>query len=124
VISVKIFVNEDGMIDGYAVSGHSGTAARGQDIVCAGVSAGRILCRVSFERGSDISHGGVVWEFLDRFSLFKVNLRVMSKTCHHVLDPRRLPRPPRVGRAVASLGREQVPPTRGSPRTNHPRPHI
>ena len=39
MISVKIFVNEDGMIDGYAVSGHSGTAARGQDIVCAGVSA-------------------------------------------------------------------------------------
>ena len=39
MISVKIFVNEDRMIDGYAVSGHSGTAARGQDIVCAGVSA-------------------------------------------------------------------------------------
>ena len=39
MISVKIFVNEDGMIDGYVVSGHSGTAARGQDIVCAGVSA-------------------------------------------------------------------------------------
>ena len=39
MISVEIFTNEDGMITGYTVTGHSGTAKRGQDIVCAGVSA-------------------------------------------------------------------------------------
>lgn len=39
MISVEIFTNDSGMIAGYRVSGHSGTAARGQDIVCAGVSA-------------------------------------------------------------------------------------
>ena len=39
MISVEIFTNEDGMITGYTVAGHSGTAKRGQDIVCAGVSA-------------------------------------------------------------------------------------
>ena len=39
MISVKIFTNEGGMIRGYCVTGHSGTAKRGQDIVCAGVSA-------------------------------------------------------------------------------------
>jgi len=39
VISVEIFTNADGMIVGYRVKGHSGTAEHGQDIVCAGVSA-------------------------------------------------------------------------------------
>ena len=39
MISVEIFTNEDGMITGYSVAGHSGTAMRGRDIVCAGVSA-------------------------------------------------------------------------------------
>ena len=46
---------------------------------------GRNVAHKFFEQGSDISYGGVVWEFLDRFSFFKVNLRVMSKACHHVL---------------------------------------
>ena len=39
MISVEIFTNADGMIAGYCVKGHSGTAKRGQDIVCASVSA-------------------------------------------------------------------------------------
>ncbi|WP_313990465.1 ribosomal-processing cysteine protease Prp [uncultured Selenomonas sp.] len=39
MISAEILTNEDGMITGYRVSGHSGTAAHGEDIVCAGVSA-------------------------------------------------------------------------------------
>ena len=39
MILVEIFTNADGMIAGYRVTGHSGTAKHGQDIVCAGVSA-------------------------------------------------------------------------------------
>jgi uncharacterized protein YsxB (DUF464 family) len=39
VITVEIFKNGEGKISGYDVTGHSGTAARGQDIVCAGVSS-------------------------------------------------------------------------------------
>ena len=39
MILVEIFTNTDEMITGYCVKGHSGTAKRGQDIVCAGVSA-------------------------------------------------------------------------------------
>ena len=39
MISVEIFTNANEMIAGYCVKGHSGTAKRGQDIVCAGVSA-------------------------------------------------------------------------------------
>ena len=39
MIKVEIFKNGEGKISGYEVTGHSGTAARGEDIVCAGVSA-------------------------------------------------------------------------------------
>ena len=39
MISVEIITNENGLITGYRVTGHSGTAKHGQDIVCAGVSA-------------------------------------------------------------------------------------
>ena len=39
MIKVEIFKNEDGKIFGYEVTGHSGTAAHGEDIVCAGVSS-------------------------------------------------------------------------------------
>ena len=39
MISVEILTNENGLITGYRVTGHSGTAKHGQDIVCAGVSA-------------------------------------------------------------------------------------
>ena len=39
MINIEIYCNEDGMINAYHVYGHSGTAKRGQDIVCAGVSA-------------------------------------------------------------------------------------
>ena len=39
MIKVEIFKNRDGKISGYEVTGHSGTAARGEDIICAGVSA-------------------------------------------------------------------------------------
>ena len=39
MISVEIVTNEHGMIVGYRVAGHSGTAEHGEDIVCAGVSA-------------------------------------------------------------------------------------
>lgn len=39
MIEVEIFTNHTGMIAGCRVAGHSGTAERGQDIVCAGVSA-------------------------------------------------------------------------------------
>lgn len=39
MIKVKIFCQPDGRITGFDVSGHSGTAAAGEDIVCAGVSS-------------------------------------------------------------------------------------
>lgn len=39
MIRVKIFSNSDGKISGFTVTGHSDTAVRGEDIVCAGVSS-------------------------------------------------------------------------------------
>ncbi len=39
MIKIEIFRTEDGKISGYSVVGHSGTADRGQDIVCAGISS-------------------------------------------------------------------------------------
>ena len=39
MIKVKIFKESAGRIAGFEVAGHSGTAERGQDIVCAGVSS-------------------------------------------------------------------------------------
>ena len=39
MIKVEVFKQAEGKISGFSVSGHSGTAARGQDIVCAGVSS-------------------------------------------------------------------------------------
>ena len=39
MIAVDIFTNHRGQITGCRVKGHSGTAERGEDIVCAGVSA-------------------------------------------------------------------------------------
>ena len=39
MIRVRISTAADGKISGYEVTGHSGTAARGEDIICAGVSA-------------------------------------------------------------------------------------
>ena len=39
MIKVKIFKEPAGRIVGFEVAGHSGTAAHGQDIVCAGVSS-------------------------------------------------------------------------------------
>lgn len=39
MIIVKIFRSSSGNILGYDVSGHSGAAAEGEDIICAGVSA-------------------------------------------------------------------------------------
>ena len=39
MIKVLISRNSDGKISGFKVSGHSGTAERGFDIVCAGVSS-------------------------------------------------------------------------------------
>lgn len=39
MICIDVFYNEDGMISGFHVCGHSGTAKRGRDIVCAGISA-------------------------------------------------------------------------------------
>ncbi len=39
MIKIEIFRNQAGEIAGFQVRGHSNTAPRGQDIVCAGVSA-------------------------------------------------------------------------------------
>ncbi|MCR5437922.1 MAG: ribosomal-processing cysteine protease Prp [Selenomonas sp.] len=39
MIEIRVFTKSDGMITGFSVTGHSGTAERGQDIVCAGVSS-------------------------------------------------------------------------------------
>ncbi len=39
MIVVKTFLNADGRMSGFEVTGHSGTAAHGQDIICAGVSS-------------------------------------------------------------------------------------
>ena len=39
MIEVSIFLSQGEKISGFQVTGHSGTAARGKDIVCAGVSS-------------------------------------------------------------------------------------
>ena len=39
MIQIDVFRIPDGKISGYRVHGHSGTASKGQDIVCAGISA-------------------------------------------------------------------------------------
>lgn len=39
MIRIEIFSDQEGRIDGFRVTGHSGTAERGRDIVCAGVSS-------------------------------------------------------------------------------------
>ena len=39
MIEIRVFSESDGKITGFSVTGHSGTAERGQDIVCAGVSS-------------------------------------------------------------------------------------
>ncbi|SFT74135.1 hypothetical protein SAMN02910356_01884 [Selenomonas sp. GACV-9] len=39
MIEIRIFSQADGKMSGFSVTGHSGTAERGQDIVCAGVSS-------------------------------------------------------------------------------------
>lgn len=39
MIEVSIFLSQGERISGFQVTGHSGTAARGEDIICAGVSA-------------------------------------------------------------------------------------
>ncbi len=39
MISADFFVRSDGVLTGFTVSGHSGYAAEGSDIVCAAVSA-------------------------------------------------------------------------------------
>ena len=39
MIEIRTFSQADGKISGFSVTGHSGTAERGQDIVCAGVSS-------------------------------------------------------------------------------------
>ena len=39
MIEISIFSGREGRISGFEVTGHSGTAAQGRDIVCAGVSS-------------------------------------------------------------------------------------
>jgi hypothetical protein len=39
VIIVQVFRNDDGSIDRFSIKGHANFAKRGEDIVCAGVSA-------------------------------------------------------------------------------------
>ena len=39
MVRIRIFSDQDGKITGYSVTGHSGTAERGRDIVCAGISS-------------------------------------------------------------------------------------
>ncbi|QOS80793.1 ribosomal-processing cysteine protease Prp [Paenibacillus sp. JNUCC31] len=39
MIIVEIFRNDDGSIDRFSIKGHANFAKRGEDIVCAGVSA-------------------------------------------------------------------------------------
>jgi len=39
LVRIRIFSDQDGKITGYSVTGHSGTAERGRDIVCAGISS-------------------------------------------------------------------------------------
>ncbi|SLK14520.1 MULTISPECIES: ribosomal-processing cysteine protease Prp [unclassified Paenibacillus] len=39
MIIVQIFRNDDGSIDRFSIKGHANFAKRGEDIVCAGVSA-------------------------------------------------------------------------------------
>ena len=39
MIEISVFLNQEDKISGFRVTGHSGTAPRGSDIVCAGVSS-------------------------------------------------------------------------------------
>ena len=39
MIEIEIYEEKDGRISAFSVHGHSGTAPKGRDIVCAGVSA-------------------------------------------------------------------------------------
>ena len=39
MIEIEIYEEKDGRISAFSVQGHSGTAPKGRDIVCAGVSA-------------------------------------------------------------------------------------
>lgn len=39
MIEIRVLSQADGKASGFTVTGHSGTAERGRDIVCAGVSA-------------------------------------------------------------------------------------
>ena len=39
MITIRLWHNDNGNISGFAVEGHAGYAAKGQDIVCAAVSA-------------------------------------------------------------------------------------
>ena len=39
MIKIEIFRQQDGKVSGFSVSGHSGTAEYGKDIICAAVSA-------------------------------------------------------------------------------------
>ena len=39
MITVRFFYGTEGTISGFSAAGHSGTAAAGEDIVCAGVSS-------------------------------------------------------------------------------------
>ncbi len=39
MVEISVFLNREERISGFQVTGHSGTAARGKDIICAGVSS-------------------------------------------------------------------------------------
>ena len=39
MVRIRIFSDQDRKITSYSVTGHSGTAERGRDIVCAGISS-------------------------------------------------------------------------------------
>jgi len=39
MVEVKVFWEPDGKISGFEATGHSGTAAHGEDLVCAGISS-------------------------------------------------------------------------------------
>ena len=59
MIKIDIFRNGDGMVSGYHVSGHSGTADRGEYIICAGVSA---LVQSAFMGVREHLHRGMRFE--------------------------------------------------------------
>ena len=81
MIEIRIFSQADGKISGFSVTGHSGTAERGQDIVCAAVSS---ACRLAANIITDGFHISAKAQAEDNVMLCKAEMP--DERTHAVLD--------------------------------------